>query len=69
LKGNKDGRKLNFICMGIKSNFPHFLSMNLRKLYHNGDENIPALFLVEYPGEKAFYNKFEGIREYLEYKK
>lgn len=68
LRGGEKSRKVNFICMGITSNFPHFLSMNLRKQYHTGDENIPALFLVEHPGEKAFYNKFEGIREFLEYK-
>lgn len=39
--------------------------MQLRKLYHRGDEAIPALFLVEYVSEKAFFNKFEGIKKYF----
>lgn len=43
--------------------------MRLRKLYHSGDENIPALYLIEFPGEKAFFNKFEGIKNYLFYMK
>ncbi|KRX05847.1 hypothetical protein PPERSA_03784 [Pseudocohnilembus persalinus] len=65
LKGNNEDRKINFVCLGIKSGFPTFLSMQLRKLYHRGDEAIPALFLVEYVSEKAFFNKFEGIKKYF----
>ena len=57
LRGNM-GRLVNFICLGVESGFPTFLSMNLRKLYHNGDEAIPPLYLIEYASEKAFFNKF-----------
>lgn len=64
LKGNTENRNINFICLGIKSGFPTFLSMQLRKLYHRGDA-IPALYLVEYVSEKAFFNKFEGIKKYF----
>ena len=39
--------------------------MKLRTLYHRGDENIPALYLIEYVSEKAFFNKFEGIKKYF----
>ena len=66
LKGNlSKQRQVNFICIGIGKKFPHLLSMRLRQLYHNGDENIPALYLIEYPGQKAFFNKFESIRQFL----
>jgi len=65
LKGNEDDRKINFICLGIQSGFPTFLSMRLRQLYHRGDDAIPALYLVEYVSEKAFFNKFEGIKKYF----
>ena len=36
LKGGK-GKDITFLCLGIKSGFPTFISMNLRKLYHTGD--------------------------------
>jgi len=39
--------------------------MRLRTLYHKGDENIPALYLIEYAGDKAFFNKFEGMKNYF----
>jgi len=39
--------------------------MRLRTLYHRGDETIPALYLIEYVSEKAFFNKFEGIKKYF----
>ena len=69
LKGNKSYRKINFICLGVGKSYPHFLSMKLRELYNSGDENLPALFLIEYPSEKAFFNKFEGIKKYFYYTK
>lgn len=64
MKGN-NSHKMNFICLGIQSGFPYFLSMRLRALYHRGDETIPALYLIEYVSEKAFFNKFEGIKNYF----
>jgi len=39
--------------------------MKLRSLYHNGTENIPALFLIEYMSEKALMNKFETMKKYF----
>lgn len=39
--------------------------MKLRTLYHNGTENIPALFLIEYMSEKALMNKFETMKKYF----
>ncbi len=57
LVGGK-GRKINFICLGIQSGFPTSVSMALRELYHSGDSAIPALYLIEYASEKAFFNKF-----------
>jgi hypothetical protein len=65
LKGNTRGLIINFICLGIQSGFPTFLSMRLRELYHKGDETIPALYLIEYASEKAFFNKFESMRKYF----
>ena len=65
LKGDKD-RVINFICLGIEKNFPTFISMKLRELYHTGDQNIPALYLIEYASEKAFFNKFESMKQYFE---
>lgn len=59
------GHKINFCCLGVQSGFPTFLSMRLRQLYHRGDENVPALYLIEYVSEKAFFNKFEGMRGYF----
>lgn len=59
------GRPISFICLGIQSQFPTFISMYLRELYHTTQSSIPALFLVEYASEKAFFNKFETIQPFL----
>ena len=60
LKGGL-GKDITFLCLGIKSGFPTFISMKLRELYHTGDEKIPAVFLIEYASEKAFFNKFQTM--------
>lgn len=65
LKGNPKGRYINFICLGIQSGFPTFLSMKLRETYHTGDSTIPAIFLIEYVSDKAFLNKFESMKPYF----
>jgi len=39
--------------------------MRLRDLYHTGDETIPALYLIEFASEKAFFNKFEVIKRFF----
>jgi len=68
LKGNQ-GRTINFMCLGIQSQFPTFLSMYLRELYHNGLPSIPALYLIEYYSDQALYNKFETMKEHFTHKK
>mmetsp|Transcript_22598 Transcript_22598/g.19619 ORF Transcript_22598/g.19619 Transcript_22598/m.19619 type:complete len:160 (+) Transcript_22598:115-594(+) len=65
LRGNFKGNYLNFLCLGVQSGFPTFLSMYLREKYHTGDATIPAIFLIEYASEKAFFNKFESMKPYF----
>jgi len=65
LKGNPKGIFINFLCLGIQSGFPTFLSMKLREVYHTGDATIPAIFLIEYASDKAFLNKFESMKPYF----
>lgn len=65
LKGNQSQHALNFICLGVGSGFPTFLSMELRQRYHLGEETLPAIFLIEYASEKAFLNKFSSIKPYF----
>ena len=55
------GRDITMLCLGIQSGFPTKISMDIRQLYHTGDEKIPALYLIEYASEKAFFNKFETM--------
>ena len=55
------GRDITLICLGIQSGFPTKIAMDIRELYHTGDEKIPALYLIEYASEKAFFNKFETM--------
>ena len=65
LKGNTRGIYINFLCLGIEAGFPTFLSMKLREMYHTGDPTIPAVFLIEYSSEKAFFNKFESMKPFF----
>jgi len=51
-------KKVSFMCIGVQSNFPTFVSLFLREKYHRGDGNIPSIFLIEYASDKAFFNKF-----------
>lgn len=39
-----------------------------QKIYqdHNGFDSIPALYLVEYSSEKAFFNKFESMKDFFQ---
>ena len=64
LKGHQ-GRRVTFLCLGIQSAFPTYLSMTLRELYHNTQSSIPALFLIEYFTEAALRNKFEAMKEFF----
>jgi len=52
------GRDITMLCLGIQSGFPTKMAMQIRELYHTGDEKIPAIYLIEYASEKAFFNKF-----------
>ena len=65
LKGNLLNHRINFICLGVEKGFPTNLSMNLRELYHRGDPQIPAIYLIEYSSEQAFFNKFETMKQYF----
>ena len=63
LKGFK-GRSLTFMCVGVQSGFPTKVSMFLREKYHRGDSTVPSIFLIEYASDKAFFNKFQSLRQY-----
>lgn len=67
LKGAGD-RKITFMCLGVQSGFPTFISMHLRELYHRGDATCPSIFLIEYSSDKAFFNKFQSIRPFIKTK-
>ncbi len=41
LRGNA-GANVTFLCLGIEKNFPTFISMQLRELYHNTQVPLPA---------------------------
>lgn len=66
LKGRPNEQHLDFICLGIGKEFPTFVAMRLRKLYHAGDDSIPAIFLIEYVSAQAFTNKFESLKPFFE---
>jgi len=65
LKGNDGSKRINFICIGVGPGFPTFISMKLRQKYHNGDDTLPAIFLIEHVSEKAYTIKFEAIKPFL----
>lgn len=39
-------KKINFITIGVGEGFPTKMAMHLRNMYHNGENNIPPVFLV-----------------------
>lgn len=43
-------KKINFISIGVGKEFPTFIAMQLRDMYHNGESNIPPVFLIDTPG-------------------
>lgn len=61
LQGSR-GLAINFVCLGIQKGFPTKVSLVLREKYHSGDDSVPALYLIEFASEKAFFNKFETIQ-------
>lgn len=54
LNGNHRGIRINFICLGVRKQFPTKISMILKEKYHTGDPGLPAIFLIEHSSEKAF---------------
>lgn len=66
--GGNQNRDISFMCLGVLSGFPTFISMQLRQLYHTGDSTVPSIFLIEYSGQKAFFNKFQTLREFIKTK-
>jgi len=42
--------------------------MKLRGKYHTGDDAVPSIFLIEYASEKAFFNKFQSVKEFMKSK-
>jgi len=38
---------LNFLCMGVGSNFPTKLALALKDKYHRGNPNIPPVYLID----------------------
>ena len=67
LKGNTDGRKINFLCLGVGKSFPTFIAMTLREKYHTGDMTIPAIFMIEFITEKAYEIKFAALKKYFSF--
>ena len=50
---------LNFICVGVGVGFPTFTAMKLREIFHNGDNQVPQVFLINMEHyEKEFHEKF-----------
>jgi len=35
------------INIGVGRGFPTFLAMQIRETYHNGDDTLPSVFLIE----------------------
>ena len=62
------GRDISFMCVGVQSGFPTFISMKLREKYHTGDDAVPSIFMIEYASEKAFFNKFQTIKDFMKTK-
>jgi len=66
--GNLVNVKVKLICVGVGTNFPTFVSMELRLKYHNGSLSIPPVFLVftEYDYENKqneFSKAFGDVRQ------
>jgi hypothetical protein len=46
-------KQINFISIGVGLSFPTFLSMEVRKIYHNGDDTITPVFLIANPAQES----------------
>lgn len=50
---------VNVICLGVGTGFPTFISMDLRKKFHNGSISIPPVFLLYAEPSGDSNNEFE----------
>ncbi|KRX02821.1 hypothetical protein PPERSA_04024 [Pseudocohnilembus persalinus] len=62
-------KKINFITVGVGSGFPTFLAMELRSIYHNGEENIPSVYLIDKCNdENCWHENFSMIQQHMDHK-
>jgi hypothetical protein len=57
--------EINFLSIGVGTGFPTFIAMDLREMFHNGDETISPVFLVEKTDFESFNDQFELVRQTL----
>ena len=58
-------KKCNFLSLAVGRGFPTFVAMRLRDMYHNGDSNLPPVFLIEEPSTQTIKEQFELLTPYL----
>ena len=58
-------KKCNFLCLAVGNGFPTFVAMCLREMYHNGDSNLPPVFLIEAPNAQTITEQFNLLNPYL----
>lgn len=58
-------KKCNFLSMAVGKGFPTFIAMRLREMYHNGDQNLPPVFLIETPNTQTILEQFQLLNPYL----
>ena len=64
--GFKNKKNCLFLCLAVGSSFPTFLSMELRRIYHTSDSNIPPVFLINNVQDDDQYStQFSQIRKHL----
>jgi hypothetical protein len=60
-------KSINFMTIGVGSGFPTFLSMKLRAMYHNGQSDLPPVFLVDTSSDAPlhFQEQFNMLQPFL----
>lgn len=61
-------KKCNFLSLAVGKGFPTFIAMELRSMYHNGDNNLPPVFLIEQPSKQTIAEQFRLLTPYLVHK-
>ncbi|KRW98960.1 hypothetical protein PPERSA_00787 [Pseudocohnilembus persalinus] len=65
----KRSKKINMINVAVGAGFPTFLAMQIRETYHNGDDTIPSVFLIEQTcNEDEWQKTFEKLKTNLNHK-